>query len=164
MNSIGFDFIAEADARVLILGTLPGTLSLEKGEYYAQPRNHFWRIMWEIYGNPATNSYPNRTAQLRKAGIALWDVCASASRVGSLDVNIKDFVANDFAGFFSKHPQIELICFNGAKAEKLYLRHVLPGLTSPASSIHQCRLPSTSPAHAVPLTQKLEKWREALTT
>lgn len=48
MKSFGFDAVAGPDARVLILGTLPGAVSLACGQYYAQPRNVFWRIIGEL--------------------------------------------------------------------------------------------------------------------
>ena len=165
IRSSGFPAIALSDARVLILGSLPGLVSLARGEYYAQPRNAFWRIMEALFAIPATAPYAQRAQQLVQNGIALWDVCAAASRVGSsLDakINLASVVPNDFVAFFAAHPSIRLICFNGATSEKLYLRLVQPGLSSTAQSIPNRRLPSTSPAHAITPESKLQTWRTAL--
>src|ERR1017187_7782411 len=80
-----FEPVAGADARVLILGSLPGKVSLERGEYYAQPYNAFWRIMGELVGASRDLPYQNRLELLKQHHIALWDVCAAGFRAGSLD-------------------------------------------------------------------------------
>jgi TDG/mug DNA glycosylase family protein len=164
VSSNGFAPIANSDARILILGTLPGKVSLARGEYYAQRRNAFWPIMEELFDIPAAGPYGERTRQLMQSGIALWDVCASASRAGSLDAKIilKSVVTNNFAAFFPAHPNIRLICFNGATAERLYLRLVQPMLPNSAQNIAGLRLPSTSPAHAIASGKKLQAWRTAI--
>ncbi len=157
MRSRGFAPISDVDARVLVLGSLPGQLSLQKLEYYAQPRNGFWKIMAELFGASPRLPYAERTAMLVKNRIALWDVCAAAHRPGSLDSAIRDPLPNDFAAFLDSHPQVALICFNGAKAAQLYARMVrLPPGTRPIRSV---TLPSTSPAHAaMPYPVKLARW------
>ena len=86
----GLDAVVGVDARVLILGTLPGAQSLKCGQYYAQPRNQFWQIMGRLFEFSPDLPYPNRIDQLKENGIALWDVCASACRTGSLDSRIED--------------------------------------------------------------------------
>jgi len=159
--SNGFPPVARRDARLLILGSLPGVRSIQEQQYYAQPQNAFWRIMGELFGAQRELSYVERLAKLRASGIALWDVAAAAERPGSLDSAIvhASVRANDFAGFFETHRQIGLICFNGAKAAELYRRLVLPTLDEPAASIPTQRMPSTSPAHAaMPYAKKLEAW------
>jgi hypoxanthine-DNA glycosylase len=163
MKSDGFIAISRPDARVLVLGTLPGKKSLELNEYYAQPRNVFWRIMGEIFAFSPDLPYADRTLRLNENRIALWDVCASAYRPGSLDAKLSNVVANDFSAFFDEHKAIKLICFNGAKADKLYRSRVLPGLPLPIAQIPTQLLPSTSPAHAaMPFDEKLSRWRTAL--
>jgi TDG/mug DNA glycosylase family protein len=128
MHSNGFEPIANADARVLILGTLPGKASLERREYYAQPRNAFWEIMARLISTPADLCYEERTQKLLENHIALWDVCANAERFGSLDKKIRmsTVTPNDFNAFLGIHDQISLICFNGAHAERIFRRKVLP--------------------------------------
>ena len=146
MNCIGFAPIARADARVLVLGTLPGRVSLQRGEYYAHQRNAFWPIMGNIFGVPSDQPYPERLASLRDNAIALWDVCARGDRAGSLDaeIEIATAIPNDFGKFFDRHTSIELICFNGGKAKTLFERRVLPTLQLSAQRASRVTLPSTS--------------------
>ena len=165
MHSIGFPPIARRDARVLVLGSLPGRASLAAQEYYAQPQNAFWRIMGDALGAGRELAYAERVRRLREARVAVWDVCHSAHRPGSLDAKIRrdTIVANDFAAFLARHRRIARILFNGATAEALYRRLVLPGLETRARRIATTRLPSTSPAHAsLRYATKLRRWSEAL--
>lgn len=155
----GFDPIAASNARVLILGTLPSQVSLQRREYYAQPQNKFWRIMGELFGAFPELSYAARTGTLVKKRVAVWDVCLAAHRPGSSDASIQKPEPNDFAGFFASHRDISLICFNGAKAATLYEALVLPRLTEAERQIQRQVLASTSAANAaVPYRQKLSQW------
>src|SRR5450755_3233877 len=124
--SFGFPPISSPSARVLILGSLPGRLSLERGEYYANPQNAFWKIVAARVPK-LPSDYSGRAAVLIKHGVALWDVLAAATRSGSLDAAIaEDAIANNFRAFFHVHSRIRLIAFNGGSAARLYERHVLP--------------------------------------
>jgi double-stranded uracil-DNA glycosylase len=156
----GFGAIGDSGARVLVLGSLPGALSLERGEYYAQPRNAFWRIMGELFGFSLAESYEARIAALTRNRVALWDVCAAAHRAGSLDTAIRNAEANPFEEYLSRHTQIRLIAFNGGKAAELFRRLVVPELSPKSREIATVILPSTSPAHAaVTYAKKMERWR-----
>ena len=160
--SRGFPPIADAAARLLVLGSLPGQASLAAREYYAQPHNAFWRIMGALFDAGPERPYEERAARLLRNGIALWDVCRSARRAGSLDASIElaSVVSNDFAGFLDLHPHLAAICCNGATAHRLYLRKVRPGLPPRQQSLPLHVLPSTSPAHAaLRFEQKLDRWR-----
>jgi hypoxanthine-DNA glycosylase len=163
MSSIqSFNAVSQPDARLLILGSVPGLASLVQQQYYAHPRNAFWPIMAELLGFDADLPYGTRLQRLQNHRIALWDVVHRCQRPGSLDQNIaKDSVeANDFASFFGQHSQLRGICFNGGTAETLFKRHVMRGGISIPSGIEMARLPSTSPANAgLRLEQKLEQWR-----
>ena len=161
----GFPPIERADARVLILGSLPGQMSLQQRQYYAQPRNAFWRIMGELFGAGPQLSYAERTQRLIDHRIALWDVCACAHRPGSLDAAIDhtSVEVNAFDAFFRQHPALQLICFNGATAARLYARNVLARLPPEFQAIATKALPSTSPAHAaMPFDAKLALWAATL--
>ena len=162
-HSFGFPPVARDDARVLVLGSLPGQASLAASQYYAQPQNAFWRIMGRLFDAGPERAYEERFRRLVEARVALWDVSASAKRPGSLDHRIdkRSVAANDFAGFFAAHREIAAIFFNGATAERLYLTLARPTLPEPAAGIATKRLPSTSPAHAgVSFAQKLDAWKE----
>lgn len=152
--------VADASARILILGSMPGRESLRMGQYYAHPRNLFWPILGELAGAGPGLAYALRIAALKRARIALWDVLKSCIREGSLDSRIDDdsLVANDFGRFFRQHPGIKQVFFNGAKAEACFRSCVLPRHDFGALGFQ--RLPSTSPAHAaMTYRQKLEAWR-----
>lgn len=166
MLARSFPPIAAPDARVLILGSMPGVASLEAQRYYAHPRNAFWRIVGELYGFEPSLPYEARCERLRAAGVAVWDVLKSCRREGSLDSAIErdSEEANDFAGFLANHRQVGLIAFNGRKAETAFRRHVVPALDGPTRErLGLVLLPSTSPAHAgVAYEEKLAAWRGAL--
>ena len=152
--------VADAAARILILGSMPGVESLRKGQYYAHPRNLFWPILGELSGALPAYPYDRRIEALKRARIALWDVLKSCAREGSLDSRIDNdsLVANDFRGFFRRHPRITHVFFNGAKAEACYRRCV--EVTGDFPALEFQRLPSTSPAHAaMSYRRKLEAWR-----
>ncbi len=140
---------------------MPGKASLRERQYYAHPRNQFWPIVGALLGFDPASAYEARTASLRSARVALWDVLKSCIRETSLDSAIvaSSVVPNDLADFLAAHRQIRRICFNGGAAEKLYIRHVRPRLAADPE-IEHLRLPSTSPAHAaLPLSAKLSAWR-----
>lgn len=155
-----FPPIIGPNARILILGSIPGAASLAANEYYAHPRNLFWRIIAELFHTEPLLDYSSKTQTLITARIALWDVMKSCYRPGSLDAAIdkQSIVSNDFKALFISHPQIQQIFFNGATAEQSFRRLVLPGLNGQPLSLQ--RLPSTSPAHAaMTYQQKLACWR-----
>lgn len=160
--SHGFPPIESPDARILILGTLPSTQSLARHEYYGNPQNAFWRIMGELFGAPPESPYAERVRRLTESRIAVWDVLAAAQREGSGDdaIDPDTVVPNDFGAFFSAHPGIRLIYFNGGNAETLFRRHVVPTLPAETALPKTLRLPSTSPANArFSFGVKLAAWR-----
>ena len=152
----GLPPIIGLDAQCLILGNMPSVMSLGAHQYYANPRNAFWRITGEICGFDADDPYDARTAALTAPGIAVWDVLRSCRRVGSLDSAVEPdtMVANDFDQLFERHPSITRVFFNGAAAEKNFNR-----LVRVAPDLRYRRLPSTSPAQTMRYADKLAAWR-----
>jgi len=142
------------DCTVLILGSYPSVLSIKAGEYYANPRNMFWTIMEKILSIPQTLSYEERVSHLLAHNVGLWDVYASCSRENSADAEIKNPVPNDIQTLIEDYPDLQVIFLNGREAEKGFKKFY------PDVSIETKYLPSSSPAHAVRLEIKIEKWRE----
>jgi TDG/mug DNA glycosylase family protein len=159
-TSDGFPPIERPDARILVLGSLPGRKSIAEQQYYAHPQNAFWPIIREVFG--IEGEYHHRCIQLSERQVALWDVLKSSERPGSLDSDIRMSSAqpNDFEMFFKQHPAIERVAFNGRKAEQMFMRFVAPAVTP--RTVGQIGLPSTSPAYAaMPFSGKLAAWRNA---
>ncbi len=149
----GLPAIVGANPRVLILGSFPSEKSLDTGEYYANTRNQFWRLLGSLLGFDAELPYAERVDAVTDAGVALWDVVHSCRRVGSLDANIdrKTLVLNDFTAFLAEHPTIERGFVNGLTAYTLFQR---ADIALPAA-----RLPSSSGALTMSFTDKLAAWQ-----
>lgn len=132
--------VIEKNAKILILGSMPGSLSLQKQQYYAHPQNRFWPILFTLFGEAFTEDYKKRIALVKNNGIALWDTIASCEREGSLDKNIHNETPNDITGLIREHPSIRQIFCNGQKSFAVYHRHFSKTISVPAAA-----LPSTSP-------------------
>lgn len=155
MKSFSFVPISANDATILILGTMPGTKSLEINQYYGHKQNNFWKFMFTILKEDFSDDYPTKKALLQKNKIALWDVLQFCERVGSLDSAIKNEIVNDFETFLKKHPNIKTILFNGQKAAAFFKKYV-----HLQKEYHLITLPSSSPANASKTFQsKLEEWK-----
>jgi len=160
-----FPPIVNRNARILVLGSMPGRESLRARQYYAHPRNAFWRIMEALFDIDANLPYDARCQSLVERHVALWDVLHACTRSSSLDSDIDEasIIPNDFQQFLTSHQNIQAICFNGAKAETIYQKHVLPRLPGDLAQLPLIRLPSTSPAHAaLDFQEKLKRWRVIL--
>ena len=166
MEARCFPPLLSPQARVLILGSMPGQASLAAQTYYAHPRNAFWPLMADLLGFSPQLPYAERVAALQVAGIAVWDVLQRCQRPGSLDANIDpgSMQTNDFHLLLTQHPQLRTLFFNGTTAETCFRRHVLPNLpTSLQKSLQLTRLPSTSPAHAsLSFAEKRLAWKKIL--
>lgn len=149
-----FDPVVDANTRLLILGSLPGDTSLAAAQYYAHPRNAFWRLAGGVIGRDLVGlSYPDRLSTLMAAGVGLWDVVASAERRGSLDAAIRNPEAADLDRLVDGLPALRAVAFNGAAAARFGRRRL-----TPRPHVALIDLPSSSPAHARPLAEKQMGW------
>lgn len=152
-----FPPLADEQCTILILGSLPGQASLNAQQYYAHPKNQFWKIMFEICDCEFSLNYETRCAMLLSHNIALWDMISSGTREGSLDSKIKNEISNDIAGFLNVHPNIYKILLNGKKAEATFKKNFHD------IKIETFTMPSTSPANArMSFDQKLKCWKSAI--
>lgn len=143
-----------SETEILILGTMPGIASLEKQEYYAHPRNHFWKIMYTLFSElPIDEKFENKIKLIQNHTIGLWDVLQNCERKGSLDIHIKNQKENDFISLFKKYPQVKKIIFNGKESHKYFFKKFgqIKGITYYV-------MPSTSPANTMSFDKKLEIW------
>jgi hypoxanthine-DNA glycosylase len=159
----------DAETRLVILGSLPGGQSLAAQQYYAHPRNQFWRLLESVFGEPLVAlDYDNRLAALSRLRIGLWDVIASAERKGSLDSAIKKPEAQSLHRLISLCPKLTAIAFNGAKSAALGRRvlgeggdaFILDIVGAPQRTIRLIDLPSSSAAYTLAFANKYERWAE----
>lgn len=159
MKRSSFEPHINQETQILILGSMPGVKSLEEAQYYAHPRNFFWKIIYSIYQEEYEDNYEKRIEFLLSQNIGLWDVIESCEREGSLDSAIRSEVPNDFKRLFEMYPNINLVIFNGAKAYDVFKRKI--GFEM-YSQIKFVKMGSTSPARAVSFDQKLKEWEAVL--
>lgn len=152
-----FDPVFDEESKILILGSFPSVKSRENNFFYGHPQNRFWKVManvleWEV---PAT--IEEKREMLLKNHVAVWDVIASCSIVGSSDTSIKDVVVNDFSRIL-ENSKVERVYVNGGKAYELYHKYA-----EKVTGIQAVKLPSTSPANAAWSLEKLTKtWKEII--
>jgi hypoxanthine-DNA glycosylase len=152
----GFAPVVAADTHTLILGSFPGEASLAAAQYYAHPRNQFWRLLGAVLDEPALHELPYeaRLTRVLAHRIGIWDVLDACHRQGSLDSAIRNAQPNDFDSLREHAPLLKKVCFNGKTA----------GRFAPiigAAGYQTLVLPSSSPAHAaLSFDQKLLVWRE----
>lgn len=153
-----------ASCRVLVLGSMPGAISLHEARYYAHPRNRFWPLMAALCGFDAQFAYAQRMECLQQAGVGLWDVIGQCQRAGSLDTSIVrgSEVPNRIPELLAGLPQLRVVACNGAAAHSAFQRWVAPALPPLAAALPVVALPSTSPANAAWSLQRLTAQWQAL--
>lgn len=149
--------------KLLFVGINPGLMSAAAGHYYANPRNSFWRLLYESGLTPMRLS-PREDHLLPRYGYGLTDIVKRPSR-GAADLERSEFRAG-------RERLLQLIegckpaavCFNGKTA--------FAGCFGPEAfrgfgpqrvriaGVPVFVLPSTSPAHAaMPFSVKLRYFR-----
>ncbi len=153
----GLPPIADANTRLIVLGSFPGVASLRAQQYYGHPQNAFWRILGALWKRPLLQSgYAVRVAALREHGLGVWDVYASCEREGSLDADIREATLNDLPGLRVLCPRLQAVAHNGGESFR-HARHTR------TLGLPVYRLPSTSPANAGwSFERKLAAWAEVL--
>jgi hypoxanthine-DNA glycosylase len=154
MTIHSFPYFIDSKTEILILGTIPGAISLAKQEYYANPRNHFWKIIYTLFGElPIPENFEEKVKFLKSNNIGLWDVLENCERKGSLDIHIKNKKENDFYDLLKKFPLITRIVFNGKQSHAFFYKKFgqIEGIT-------YFVMPSTSPANTMTFENKLKIW------
>ncbi|MCY4050861.1 MAG: DNA-deoxyinosine glycosylase [Gammaproteobacteria bacterium] len=165
MIKVGLGPIIDVSSRILILGSLPGDISLSTQEYYANPRNHFWKILFCIYNQCIEKDYELKRAFLQRHEIALWDVLKSAERKGSLDSNIRSPNVNNLEELIQEYPKIRAVGLNGRKAWHIFNRHWGRHPLFNMNGIKIGYLPSSSPVpgkNVKSFDQKVKVWQNFL--
>lgn len=151
----GLPPIAGADARLVLLGSLPGDASLAARRYYAHPTNQFWRLLGGALGEELhALDYEARLARLAARRIGLWDVVASASRHGSLDQAIREAAHNRIEHWLNDFPDLRAIAFNGSAAAAIGRKLI----GEPPTHVALVDLPSSSAANTRTFAEKLAAW------
>lgn len=159
---IGLPPVISQDSKVLILGSMPSIISLEHNEYYGNPRNHFWKIIFGLFLEVPPNSYNEKISFIKEKQIALWDTIGSCYREGSLDSNIQEEEPNNIPQLLLEFPKIRLIACNGTKSYSTLKKYFKLETLSGVSVI---KLPSTSPVPGrfnKSLEEKMGAWKEIL--
>lgn len=150
-----FPPISSKESRILILGTMPGEMSLRLQQYYGHAGNHFWKIMFNILDKPFSKDYDKRKNLLLDNNIALWDVLQNCEGIGSSDSAIQNEVPNDFLSFYKTHKNINKVFFASQKAEEFYNKYIRK-----SNDIMYHLLPSPSSANTwKTFDQKIEEWK-----
>lgn len=153
-----FPPIVYKETEILILGSIPGVISLTKQEYYGNKNNQFWKIIYSIYSTlPVPDQYENKIALLKRHRVGLWDVLANCERKGSLDMHIKNQTENNVIDLLGQFPKIIKILFNGKESYRYFINKF-----GSIEGIDCYVMPSTSPANTMKFEEKLRLWSEAL--
>jgi hypoxanthine-DNA glycosylase len=149
-----FPPVTRPDTRLIVLGSLPGAVSLARQRYYAHPQNQFWRLIGTVIARELLPiDYDARLAALLDAGVGLWDTVAKASREGSLDANIRLHAASDLKVLVATLPELRAVAFNGGTSARIGRKELVG-----SEHIALVDLPSSSPAYTLPFADKLARW------
>lgn len=147
--------IARSDATLFILGSLPGDASLAARRYYAHPTNQFWRLLGGAIGEELQSlAYEDRLDRLAHRRVGLWDVIASAARIGSLDQAIREAEHNQVEHLLRDFPDLRAIAFNGTTAAAVGRKLI----GEPPPRLTLVDLPSSSAANTRSFAEKTKAW------
>ncbi|MHA7833509.1 MAG: DNA-deoxyinosine glycosylase [Algiphilus sp.] len=153
--------VVPPQARLLVLGSMPGVASLQAQRYYAHARNLFWPMVERFLGIAVAQPYEERLAALQQHGIALWDVLAHCERRGSLDGAIvrASEVPNPIPDVIATQPTLDAVLLNGQRAATSFRRHLRAQCLAVRPTLRIHVLPSTSPANqSIPLEARQQAW------
>ena len=156
----GLEPIFEKDSKILILGSLPGDISILNQKYYDNKNNHFWKLISFVYEDKFIEFqiYDEKIKLLKKHKIALWDVIKCANRKGSLDSNIVNEEYNDVKSLLDQS-NIKFIYVNGRKAEDSLKKY----MKIKSTHIKYKYLPSSSSLNAMySLDEKAKIWKKII--
>ncbi|MCX5782121.1 MAG: DNA-deoxyinosine glycosylase [Elusimicrobia bacterium] len=155
----GLKPVVSKSTEVMVLGTIPGNLSLEKKQYYAYEKNHFWRILFSAIKESDPKIYDKRIKALLRNRIGIWNVFESCYREGSCDRRIKKPKINELNQFFHFYPKIKKILLNGRMAYDRFKTYY-------DESLNICYeyLPSTSSRNTQKISYITNKWYKAFRT
>ncbi len=161
-----------SNLKLLFVGINPGLISAAAGHYYANPRNSFWRLLYEA-GLTPMQLRPDEDHRMPRFGYGLTDIVKRASR-GASDLKAREFTANRqrLLKIVKRHKP-KAVCFNSKISfEGFFGKGVFCGFGLQSVTLADRPvfvLPSTSPANAaVPISVKrkyfnsLKAWLEML--
>ena len=119
-----FKPFADSNSKILILGTMPGPMALEKQEYYGFTGNHFWKILFHLFNISKPLSYSEKIALIKEKRIALWDVFKSCERAGALDSAIRHAEHNNIPGLLKNFLILNIYSLTVKSPKKFIVRNL----------------------------------------
>lgn len=152
-----FEPVWNEHSKILILGSMPSVVSVQRGFYYMHPSNRFWKMLGLIYNeNVYDYQIKEKKDFILKHNLALFDVIESCDIINSSDQSITKVLTNRIEELID-NSQISKIILNGKKAYELFVE-AYPNYLDMAIC-----LPSTSSANAsYSLERLVEEWQKVL--
>lgn len=152
----GLPPLIDEHSKLLILGSFPSELSLETQQYYANPANQFWKILFGAFNESVPLEYSEKTSWLKMHRIALWDSIGSCLRQGSSDSKITFPFANDLDQLIKAHPGLTHLLFNGNNPLIFFSKLGL----NEGRLVSVPPFPSTSSLYTrITLAEKIDRWK-----
>ncbi len=121
--------VINGSTQVLILDSLPGSISVARGEYHAHSRDPFWGLLGAALGISFLPrfAYDNRIRLMQHLGVGIWSAAKSAVRVGfSLVGKLEDVEGIDLLAVIAEEEAEDLktVFFDGRLAEDIFTKEV----------------------------------------